>query len=284
MSDAMLIMDLIDERISDNNTQMFTGFPARVLEYDNQICAVKPVVRFRYRDGDTVEVGRIDGVPVKFPSGGGVITSYPLKAGDTVWIDCSMVAIDDWLNQYQEVLTPSTRRTHALTDATAYPCIYSQDRRLGVSNENFETVFHKVNEETGLSEEILSKIVMTPEGTIHIEAINKEAYITIEEDSSINIVSDKASNSVKLLANGDVEVVDAHGNTIKTTGGLVEVTSSSKISLTNGSEEVVSLLHELAALLGNAGQTTTKVGSSEVPLTNAAAFAAIASRINSLKA
>lgn len=265
MSDANLIFDLIDQGISDNNTQMFTGFPAKVIEYDNQICTVKPRVRFRYRDGDVIEVGRIEGVPVKFPAGGGVISSYPLKPDDTVWIDCSMVAIDDWLNKYQDVLTPSTRRTHSIKDATATPCVYSNDRRLGVDNDNYETTFHKVNPETGLSEEIISKFSMTPEGDITLDAV-------------------KSESSFKLLNNGDVEVTDAHGNTIKTSNGLVEVTSSSKISLTNGSEEVVSLLQELAALLGNTGQTTTIVQGSPVPLTNAAQFTAIANRIASLKA
>lgn len=282
MSDANIIMELIDQSISDNNTQIFTGFPAKVVSYANQICSVKPNVRFRYRDGDTVEVGIIQGVPVKFPSGGGVISSYPIKEGDTVWIDCSMVAIDEWLGSYKEVMTPSTRRMHSIKDATAFPCIYSQDKRLGVSGENYETVFHKTKED-GTSEKPLAKIIMTPEGEIKLDCIENKASITLLDDSSINLVSEEANNSVKLLSNGGVQIEDGHGNSIKTTSGKVEVKSSSKIVLTNGSQELVSLVNEIAELLGNSLLTTTKVGSSEVPLTNAASFAEIASKIQSLK-
>lgn len=263
MSDARLILELIDERIEDNNTQMFTGFPATVLEYDNQICTVKPNVRFRYKDGDILELGRLKNVPVKFPSGGGVISSYPIKKGDVVWINCSMVAIDEFLERYQDVLTPSSRRTHSLADATATPCLYTNDKRLGVNNENFETVFHKVDS-NGLSQGIISKMIQTPEGDILLE-------------------SESAETSFKINSDGTTELSDKFGNTIKTTNGKIENVSSGKFTFTNGSEELVSLLQELAALLGNAALTTTKVSGSEVPLTNAASFTAIANRISSLK-
>lgn len=262
-NDANLILEIIDEKISDNNSQVFTGFPARVLEYKDQVCTVKPNVRFRFRDGDTLEVGKISGVPVKFPSGGGVISSYPIKKGDTVWIDCSMVAIDDWVRQYQEVLTPSTRRTHALRDATAYPCIYSMDKRLGVNNDNFETVFHSTDSK-GLSTGVISKMTMTPKGDITLEA-------------------EEAGSFIKINSDGTITAEDTNGNKISTSGSGVTVDSTSKIVLSNGSEEVVSLLQELAQLLGNPSLTTTKVSGSEVPLTNAASFAQIASRISSLK-
>lgn len=282
MSDASIVIELIDERISDNNTQMFTSFPARVISYSNQFCTVKPCVRFRYRDGDTVEVGNITNVPVKFPSGGGVISSYPIKTGDTVWIDCSMVALDEWLTKYQEVITPSTRRSHALKDATATPCLYSKDRLLGVSDTNYETVFHKVDE-NGKSQEIISKMTMTPEGDIWYEGVQKKTSVKLNADKSIVIETEDAGTSLTFDSEGNTVLEDGNGNKVTTSSGRVEVESTGKIVLTNGSEEVVSLLQELAALLGNTGKTTTIVGGSPVPLTNAAEFTAIASRINSLK-
>lgn len=262
-----LLTEFVLDEINDSKKTMHTGFPATVEAYDNQYCRIKPAINFRYQDGDVIEPPEINGVPFNFAAGGGGILSFPVKVGDTVWVQCSMVALDEWLQAYQRSLTPSTRRMHALNDAVITGIIATKDRRLGVDPDHIELKFHKPpqGDDPKYSSETWSSLKLKNDGAVELITDNNQKVL-LNQDKSIVIESVDAGNKVEMLADGNVEV------TVKNT-----------IKLQNGSEELVNLLSEVVGLLADTGQTTTNTSIGPMPLNSAAALSALKTRIDTLK-
>lgn len=65
-----------------------TGLPAVVEAYDytTQTVKVRPVPKIYFDDGTTERLPALEGVPVLFPSGAGFAITWPLAAGDPVWL------------------------------------------------------------------------------------------------------------------------------------------------------------------------------------------------------
>lgn len=262
-----LLTEFVLNEIGTAKKEVFTGFPATVVEYDNQYCRVKPALNIRYPDGDVIELPEVSGVPVNFAAGGGGILSFPVRVDDTVWVQCSMVALDEWLQAYQRTLTPSTRRMHALNDAVVTGIIATKDRRLGVDPDHIQLKFHKPpqGESPNYSGETWNSLTLKNDGAIEITTDNNQ-NLFLNQDGSIVVENTDAGNKIDLKSDG-----------------TVEVTTASTVKIQNGSEELVNLLSEVVGLLADTSQTTTNTSIGPMPLNSAAALSALRTRIDTLK-
>jgi len=116
--------DIIEEMIRLGVAKMNVGCFARVESYSaaKQTCTCRPVVRASIKGGNSVQYPSIANVPVRFPAGGGFSITWPLSAGDQVWLDFGDRSIDEWMNSSapKDIQARSKRRFH-ITDAVAYP-------------------------------------------------------------------------------------------------------------------------------------------------------------------
>lgn len=266
--EVQLIQKLVTGEISDNNRSLYTGFPATILEYDGQFCKVQPSVDIRYQDGDVVTLPAIKGVPIIFPSGGGGILTFPINEGDPVWIQCSMVALDQWLLKYNRKLTPSTMRSHALDDAVAFPTVPTKDTLQSADPKHIELKFHKPKEEGSprYSEDLWSSIKLKDDGSIEI--INDVGHqVLLNQDKSLIIENTEAGYKIEGLSDGNLEV-----------------TTAATIKIQNNNEELITIISDLMGLLADKAVTTTNTLAGPMPLNSAAAISAIKSRLDTLKA
>jgi hypothetical protein len=263
-SPEQAISELVDCSISDALSMLETGFPATIVEYDNQIATVKPVMNKRFTDGDTAEIGELYNVPVIFPSGGGGILSFPVAVGDPVWVQSASTSIDTWKDTYSLNTTPVIKRRHSINDVVCFPCLYPKNIRLGANNENIELIFNKINTstETREVEEVLSSIKMLPDGKVEVKTKNMHNMV-FNPDKSYVIENTETGSKIHSLPDGNLEITTA--NTIK---------------LQNSSEELVSLCSELMQLLIDA-TTNTQIG--PMPLNNKAQIISLKSRLDTLK-
>jgi hypothetical protein len=128
--------------IEDGLAEVCTGMPARVESYDaaTQTCSAQPLVqRVFYDETGARRAERlpvVTDVPVEFPGAGEWRLTFPIAAGDTVWLEFSQVSLDAWLARGGEV-DPEDPRHHALSDAVAYPGVRDRAHALsGVSTTN----------------------------------------------------------------------------------------------------------------------------------------------------
>lgn len=93
------------------------GMPGVIESYDanEQSCYVKPVLT----EYDGTELPILTRVPVIFPQGGGYSITFPLSAGDHVWLLFSERDIDSWL-EYGGQRAPISPRMFDWSDAIAY--------------------------------------------------------------------------------------------------------------------------------------------------------------------
>ena len=204
--------------------------------------------------------------PVTIRGGGGIL-SFPVREGDTVWVQCSMIALDEWLQEYRRTLTPSTRRMHALNDAVVTGIIATKDRRLGVDPDHIQLKFHKPpqGDDPNYSTEIWNSITFKNDCAVELTTDNNQ-NLFLNQDGSIVIENTSAGNKIDLKADG-----------------TIEITTASTIKLQNGTEELVNLLSEVVGLLADTTQTTTNTMIGPMPLNSAAALAALRTRIDTLK-
>lgn len=265
MQVAATMHQMLLEEIEVSQRDIFTQFPAKVTAYDNGFCSAKPIPRFKFVDGDEIEVPVIDKIPVIFPAGGGAISSKPIRAGDTVWLQCSYVSIHEWVVQYKEVFTPTDNDYHPLSEVVAIPCVYPLDKRLGVSNENVSTVFYELDEEDNPTGEILSEITQRPDGSLLIQTV-KGHRIEALEDKSLIVETENSRQKIELLSDGNIEV---------TTGATIKIQ--------NGNEELINLLSEFMDLLGDPSRTHTNTMIGNMPLNSFADIQALKARLDTLK-
>lgn len=127
--DDTAIVQTMSELLDLHTRVMFgrlhTGCVARVITYNaqTQAATVQPVARQRYiADPNTSErVPSIPNVPVCWPQGGGFAITFPLEAGDDVFLSFADRSIDEWKRNASGDYTPALRRRFDLADAIAIP-------------------------------------------------------------------------------------------------------------------------------------------------------------------
>ena len=91
----------IDDSIKKGVRGIHTAMPGKILVYDADkgLATVKPTMKFKKPDGDTVDYAQITGVPVVFQQGMGqeATVAFPVKPGDGCLIIIAEQSIDYWL-------------------------------------------------------------------------------------------------------------------------------------------------------------------------------------------
>lgn len=121
------LSDLLDVVETSIKGAIHTGLVATVSSYDatTQTCEAQPVVKARFDNGDTFEIPVIPRIPVMFPSGGSFAITWPLEAGDFVFLSFAERSIDEWKATATTTTTPADFRRFDLSDAVAYPGLVS---------------------------------------------------------------------------------------------------------------------------------------------------------------
>lgn len=121
------LSDLFDVLETSIKGSIHTGLVAVVSSYDaaSQTCEAQPVVKARFDNGDRFQIPVIPRIPVMFPSGGSFAITWPLEAGDFVFLSFAERSIDEWKAAGTQSTTPSDLRRFDLSDAVAYPGVVS---------------------------------------------------------------------------------------------------------------------------------------------------------------
>lgn len=118
------LAEVIDLAITARLAGLHTQLPARVERYDpgRQLVDVVPLLLGQFEDDDEGVLVQalpvITNVPVVFPGSGGYRLTFPVQAGDTVWLSFGERSIDEWKTLGGQV-SPADPRQHALSDAVA---------------------------------------------------------------------------------------------------------------------------------------------------------------------
>ena len=180
--------DGIDGYLREN---VGTGMPAIVVsvaEYgDKQFVDVKPAISRLRETGEVISNDEITiyDVPVVWPSSGGALFSCPVVVGDTVWLAFSQRNIEDWLySDGSAEVIPGDSRHFSMTDAVAFPGLYTALSNLKPSTENVELKW---------GDKLIS---LKPSGEIQIT--NSSANITLNPDGTIT------ANGATITTDGNV--------------------------------------------------------------------------------
>ena len=196
--------DGIDGYLREN---VGTGMPAIVVsvaEYgDKQFVDVKPAIARLRETGEVISNDEITiyDVPVVWPSSGGALFSCPVVVGDTVWLSFSQRNIEDWLysDGTQEVI-PGDSRHFSMTDAVAFPGLYTALSNLKPSTENVELKWRD------------KLISLKPSGEISVS--NASGSYTLKNDGNIEL---RPAATVTVI--GNVEVQGTVTATVDVVGG-----------------------------------------------------------------
>lgn len=115
--------DVVNELAKLQTAKMQIGCIAVVVSYDatSQKCSCRPVVRGAVKGQSAgVKWPIISNVPVRFPAAGNFSLTFPIVAGDFVWLDFGDRSIDDWLNSGADDVTPASKRRFHISDAVAH--------------------------------------------------------------------------------------------------------------------------------------------------------------------
>lgn len=197
---------------------VWTALPGIItkVNFDAMTCEVQPAIQgiITNPDGTTknVNLPLLVDVPIVFPSAGGFILTFPMKADDEVLVIIASRCIDTWW-QSGGIGLPAEARMHDLSDGFAIPGPRSQPKK--VSNISAENVQLRNDEGD-------TYIEITPGGKVKIEATTevelKAPNIKIEGETSINGETSITGNlnvSGNVSASGSVE-----GSTVQTSGGI----------------------------------------------------------------
>ena len=114
-----------------DRVDLHTGMPGRVRSFsvERQTIEVELGLRCVIPSGDEDEADTLEDypilpeVPVCFPAGGGFRISWPLEAGDYVWVMFGEGDLSRW-RETGEPSDPGVATRHGLSGAVAYPGIH----------------------------------------------------------------------------------------------------------------------------------------------------------------
>lgn len=183
---------IIQSHIDNFETQLNTTLPAEIVSFDSeaQTATVQPLIYEVYSDGISSRLPEIDDVPVMFPSAGGGMITFPIRAGDEVLLVFSQRDIDKWSVQGGESI-PSTQHYHEYNDAIAIVGLSSNKNSLKANTDDVQIRFD--------------------------DADGELCSITLGADKSISLDSSSGSQ-VKQLSDGNIEITTANTIKIKNNG------------------------------------------------------------------
>ncbi len=186
--------------------EIWTSLPGIVESFDPKAITVtvQPAVKGQIKDeqGKTTPVNLplLVDVPVVFPCGGGFTLTHPIKNGDECLVVFASRCIDGWWQNGGIGGTPD-KRMHELSDSFAIVGPRSQARVLNppvdADNVQLRTDDGKAHitmmpDYTIKAENPTTKITMSPDGSISLEA-QKEINLTCPRlNINANVISSKA--------------------------------------------------------------------------------------------
>lgn len=101
--------------------------PARVVSYDRarNMATVQPLISILTSSGASLPRAPLASVPVLALGGGGFVINFPLKAGDTGWIEASDRDISLFMQQAAEA-QPNSQRLHSFSDGRFIPDVFGK--------------------------------------------------------------------------------------------------------------------------------------------------------------
>lgn len=184
-----------------------TGCPALVVDVsdygDRQFVKVRPQLARLLESGEVISNSEItiSDVPVIWPGSGNALFSCPVEVGHTVWLAFSQRNIEDWLHSdgTQEMI-PGDSRHFSMTDAVAFPGLYTALSNLKPSTENVELKWRD------------KLISLKPSGEISVS--NASGSYTLKNDGNIEL---RPAATVTVI--GNVEVQGTVTATVDVVGG-----------------------------------------------------------------
>lgn len=147
MSITPTLDDVIEEAISRFVTDLHTAIPAKILDYDatTQTCTAQPLIKRASvgEDGERVVelLPPVNHAPVLCIGGNGFAMTFPLTAGDTVLLICSMLSIAKWMSVGQsDPVDPDDDEQFDLTDAIVIPGVRNIANALSTSPTDGMTI------------------------------------------------------------------------------------------------------------------------------------------------
>jgi len=173
-----VLVEAIEARLAD----VHVGMPGRVVCYDaaKQTADVEPLVKRRHTDesGELVAVALaiVNAVPVVFEGGGGFGSTFPLAAGDTVWLAFASCSLEQWKRR-GSLVDPEDDRTMHLSDAVCYPGL----RDLAHPRTSAPTDRARFGKDGGVALEVTSSEVLVGGGAGHEPTVKYTTRNTAEQ-------------------------------------------------------------------------------------------------------
>ena len=89
----------IKDLVQDEMSEIHTAMPGRIEYVDEAKCLanVTPLLKKKFRNGNTIGYPLITGVPILFPMSGKTEFVFPVKPGDTCLLIISEQSLDMWM-------------------------------------------------------------------------------------------------------------------------------------------------------------------------------------------
>jgi len=151
---------VVEEGIDSALKRLHTCLPGVVDSFDpaTQLADIQPTIK-RKTEEEVVNLPLLTNVPVRFQKSADFSITFPITTGDEVLVIFAERSIDTWL-EYGGIQNPFDFRKHDLSDAFAFPMMYSQ--KDVIPNFNASNLEIRLNVGTG-------SIVITPAGVVSIE-------------------------------------------------------------------------------------------------------------------
>lgn len=200
MTQQFSLFDTIQSHVEDFESQLYTGMPAIVESYNPEDCTVDcyPAIYAIEKDGVVQKEQILEAVPVIFPSASDVAITFPIKKGDSVWLQFSMRDMTEWLEGAEEYSVPPTMRKHNMNDAVAFAGIHKYSKSPVRNPDNLELYLGK-------------------------------SIVSIAPDGAVSIFEGNTASAIIMSANGDIEISAAGDlnlnslGTTRITGGTVVI-------------------------------------------------------------
>jgi len=133
------LYDITKSHVDKLTDQLYTSLPATVTAYYAKKQAVDVTIDIRQPstlDRDEMPSMSLTEVPVIFPSGGKGILSFPITAGDKVFLCFSMMSLDKWKANGEGVC--GDNRMHSNNDAVAIAGLFNLSSNLEPNPDDVE--------------------------------------------------------------------------------------------------------------------------------------------------
>lgn len=173
------MVDVITDAIEERLFELHTGLPAIVDAFSasNQMVDVTPLLKRVFLDANqeefTIDMPKINNVPILYPAGGGWSITWPMQKGDIVYLAFAERSLDNWHEaQPGQLIDPVQTRKHDLNDAVCVPALRPRVNPLSNISATDLTLGR---------EDSSNQIVIKADGTIELGATPTESAVLGDE-------------------------------------------------------------------------------------------------------